>query len=66
MSDEEVVETTEETVEPIGPMEVKIVKEPEKKEPDFDHDNYLPSEDEIIETEKEIHEQEMKRKVNNA
>ncbi len=55
----------EETEEKIGPLEVTIKKEEEKKEPDFDHDNYLPSEDEILEAEKELHENIKKRYVTN-
>ncbi len=56
----------EEIIEPAAPIEVKLIKEKEEKEPDFDHDNYLPSEEEILETEKEIHENIKKRYVTNA
>ncbi len=44
-------------------IEVTIKKEPEKKEPDVDYDNYLPTEKEIIETEIEIEENTNKRRV---
>ncbi len=62
MSDEH-PETTEEIDE--TPIEVIIKKEETKPEPNFDYDDYLPTSDEILETEKEIHENEEKRKVKN-
>jgi len=58
---EEVVE--EEKDEPI---KVVIEKEEEKSAPDFDYDDYLPTDKEIQETEKEINEIAEKRKVKNA
>ncbi len=58
---EEIVEKDE--VEPVTPIEVIVKKEETKEEPDYDYDNYLPSDDEIIETEKEIVENFKKRMV---
>ncbi len=48
------------------PLEVIIKKETEKPEPDFDYDDYLPTQKEIIETEDELDEIAEKRKVKNA
>ncbi len=64
---EELIEDIEENKEDTKeePLQVIIKKEETKPEPDFDHDNYLPSEEEIIETEKEIHENIKKRYVTN-
>ncbi len=62
---EEIVKEDEKE-EPIVPIEVSIKKEETKPESNFDYDDYLPTDDEIHETEKEIHENEMKRKVSNA
>jgi len=45
------------------PLQVTIQKEPDKPEPDYDYDNYLPTPDEIHETEKEIQIITDKRKV---
>ncbi len=48
------------------PIEVSIKKEKEIPTPDFDYDNYLPSEKEIVETENEMHENIKKRYVTNG
>ncbi len=57
---EEVVEDEKQ-----DPIQVVIKKEETVKEPDFDYDNYLPTDEEIQETEKEINEIAEKRKVKN-
>ncbi len=45
------------------PLEVIIKKETEKPEPDVDYDNYLPSDEEILETEQEIEKNTLAKKV---
>ncbi len=45
-------ETVEENVE--KPLEVTIKKEESPKEPNFDYDDYTPSDNEILEIETEI------------
>ncbi len=64
MSEEIQEETKEEENE--KPIEVIIKKEETKESPDFDYDDYLPTDEEIQETEKEINEIAEKRKVKNA
>ncbi len=63
MSEDEIEEVKEEKVEPI---EVIVKKEETKADPDFDYDDYLPTQSEIEETEKEINENAEKRKVKKA
>ncbi len=60
MSEDLIEETVETKPEPV---EVTIKKEPEKKEPDVDYDDYLPTEKEILETEIEIEKNTDKRRV---
>ncbi len=48
------------------PLQVVIKKEESTPEPNFDYDDYLPTDAEIQETEKEINEISEKRKVKNA
>ncbi len=48
MDEEELKEITAE------PLEVKIKKEAEPKQPSFDYDDYSPSDEEILEIETEI------------
>ncbi len=43
------------------PLEVTIKKEKEAPQPDFDYDDYTPSDTEILDTEKEIQEKIEKR-----
>ncbi len=62
---EEIKNEDEKEEQPI-PIEVSIKKEATKPEPNFDYDNYLPSNDEIEETEKEIHEIQSKRQIKNG
>ncbi len=64
MSEE--IKNEDEKEEKETPIEVTIKKEETKPEPSFDYDDYLPSQSEIEETEKEIHEIAEKRKVSNA
>ncbi len=59
-------EILEEKEEPTEPIQVVIKKEEPIKEADFDYDDYLPTDAEIQETEKEINENAEKRKVKNA
>ncbi len=47
--------------EEITPIEVTIKKETPPKEPNFDYDDYAPSDKEILEIEKEIQEKIEKR-----
>ncbi len=61
MSEE--IKNEDEAEEKTFPLEVSIKKEVEKPEPDYDYDNYLPTSDEIHETEKEIAEIAEKRKI---
>ncbi len=62
MSEE--IKNEDENEEKIEPIEVTIKKEETKPEPSFDYDDYLPSDAEIDETEKEIIENIKKRQVN--
>ncbi len=62
-ADDLVEDEKEETNDPI---EVTIKKTTETPVPDFDYDDYLPTDEEIIEAEKEINENAEKRKVKNA
>ncbi len=68
MSDDETIEEINETEkeEDTAPIEVVIKKEEPVKEVDFDYDDYLPTDAEIQETEKEINEISEKRKVKNG
>ncbi len=63
MSEE--IKNEDEKEEKLEPIEVTMKKEKETPTPDFDYDNYLPSEDEILEAEKELHETIKKRYVTN-
>jgi len=56
-------EVVKEEVEKEVPLEVKIIKETEKPEPDVDYDDYLPTEKEILETEQEIEKNTLAKKV---
>ncbi len=64
MSEE--IKNEDEKEEIIEPIEVTIKKEETKPEVSFDYDDYLPTPEEIQETEKDIEEQAEKRKVKNA
>ncbi len=66
MSEEIIDEALEETKESPDPVEVTIKKEKETPTPDFDYDDYLPTQEEIVEAEKELDEIAEKRKVKNA
>ncbi len=66
MSEDIIDEATEETTTDTSPLEVTIKKEETKPEPSFDYDDYLPSTEEILEAEKEIHENTQKRQVKNT
>ncbi len=57
MDDKEIVEEIEEPT----PLEVTIKKETPPKQPDFDYDDYTPTDAQILETEKEIQENITKR-----
>ncbi len=50
-----------ETDETPAPVTVKLVKETEKPQPNFDYDDYTPTEKEIEQMEVEIDEQTKKR-----
>ncbi len=64
---EEIVENVQDSKPESEPvLKVKIEKEETKPDPDFDYDDYLPTQEEIEESEKEMHEQAEKRKVSNA
>ncbi len=52
-------EKTEETI----PVEVIIKKPEEVPEPDVDYDDYLPTDEEILETEQEIEKITLSKKV---
>ncbi len=54
-------EIKEELTEDIVPLEVTIKKDKEPPEPNFDYDDYSPSDKEILEIEKEIQEKIEKR-----
>ncbi len=62
-ADDLVEDEKEETTDPI---EVTIKKTEETPIPDFDYDDYLPTDSEISEAEKEINENAEKRKVKNG
>ncbi len=49
-----------ETVTEIAPIEVTLKEKPKEKEPNFDYDDYSPTEEEILQCEKEIHEKKAK------
>jgi len=50
-------------VEDDKPLEVTIKKDKEIPEPDFDYDDYLPTEEEIMQAEQEIEQQIAKRQA---
>ncbi len=67
MSEDEIpTEVIEEKEEKVEPIKVILEKEETKPEPNFDYDDYLPTPEEIQETEKEIDDAAEKRKVKNA
>ncbi len=51
----------EQDVKTDEPLEVTIKKEKSEPSPDFDYDDYTPSDTEILEIEKEIQEKIVKR-----
>ncbi len=55
------IKEEEEVKDEVTPIEVTIKKEIPPKEPDFDYDDYSPSDSEILEIEKEIQEKIEKR-----
>ncbi len=63
MSEE--IKNEDEKEEKLEPIEVTIKKEETKPEPSWNYDDYLPTTDEIDETEKEMEEITKKRQVSN-
>ncbi len=57
MDEKEIIEEIEEPT----PLEVTIKKEAPAKEPNFDYDDYSPTDTQILETEKQIQENIEKR-----
>ncbi len=64
MSEE--IKNEDEATEKPEPVTVKLEKEETKPEPDFDNDNYLATEEEIIETEQEIEKIAKEKQVKHA